>query len=202
MKLRRLALCAGAFAGALYLTTFTAACDDEEVGADGVVYQGGATDEALDALISADTKQDESKAAKFEAPTVDEVIAGDSPFTFEWLETGASASVDPLRFMPKEREHGVFERALGVVLQGTPVAHAHGDPISGPAYYLVFTNEAQDELVRVFTTNTDYRPGDDEWARLKGAEGTVSARLTWAQCETTRVTEGPWEGKALTFSIQ
>lgn len=198
---------AGAFAGAFYLFTFTTACDEEEVGPDGVVYQGGATDEALDALTAAQTKSDPSKALAFEEPTADQVVDSESPFTFVWAEAGASASISPKEFLPKRRDLSepgpdALERALGVVLAGTPAAYAHGDPISGPAYYLVFSSASEDELVRVFTTATDYSPSANEWAKLEGVEGNVTVRLTWAQFESNRVTEGPWEGAPVTFTIK
>src|SRR5262245_61859520 len=135
MMSRRLLLGAAAFTGAFYLFTFTTACDDEEVGEDGVIYQGGATDEALDALTAAQTKNDPAKALAFEEPTPDQVVDSDSPFTFTWAEAGASASISPRDFLPKAREVDPMERALGVLLKNTPVAHAHGDPISGPAYF-------------------------------------------------------------------
>jgi hypothetical protein len=213
MMSRRLLLGAAAFTGAFYLFTFTTACDDEEVGADGVIYQGGATDEALDALTAAQTKNDPAKALAFEEPTQDQVVDSDTPFTFIWAEAGASASISPRElapvrvrtedlFLPKAREVDPMERAFGVLLENTPVAHAHGDPISGAAYYLVFSSASDKNIVEVFTTNTDYAPGPDEWAKLKGVEGSVSVRLTWAQFESNRVTEGPWEGQPVSFSIK
>ncbi len=207
MMFRRLLLGAAAFTGALYLFTFTTACDDEEVGPDGVIYQGGATDEALNALTAAQTKNDPAKAVAFEEPTQDQVVDSDAPFTFIWAEAGASASISPRDFLPPHlvpgaREIDPMERALGVLLKNTPVAHAHGDPISGAAYYLVFSSASDKNIVEVFTTNTDYSPGPDEWAKLKGVEGSVSVRLTWAQFESNRVTEGPWEGAAVSFSIK
>lgn len=202
MMLRRLVLGAATFTGAFYLFTFTAACDDEEIGPDGVIYEGGATDEALDALTAAQTKNDPAKALAFEEPTEGQVVDSDSPFTFIWAEAGASASISPRDFLPKAREVDPMDRALGVLLKNTPVAHAHGDPISGAAYYLVFSSASDKNIVEVFTTSTDYSPGPDQWAKLKGVEGSVSVRLTWAQFESNRVTEGPWEGKAVSFTIR
>lgn len=208
MRLRRAIISGGAFFGAAYLLTFTA-CDEEGTTEDGIVYIGGATDEALDALLAGSAKSDSGKAVTFEAPTKDEVIPGDEPFTFIWSEAGASARLDPshldpIHFGPLERERSPLERALGVALQGTRSAHAHGDPISGVAYYLVFSSSSDDEIVRVFTTNTDYTPGQDEWGKLRGAEGKISLRLTWADFETNRVVEGggPWATPAISFTIQ
>jgi hypothetical protein len=204
MKLERLLVATGVFAGAAYLLTFTASCDEEQAAADGVVYLGGATDEALDALVAATAKSDDSKAITFEAPAKDEVIPGDDPFTFVWLEAGAQARIDPLQPRPKHREAPVLERALGVLLAGTPVAHAHGDPISGPAYYLIFSSSTEKELVKVFTTGTDYQPGGNEWNKLKGVDGTVTLRLVWADFEENRIVQdgGPWSTPPLTFTIQ
>jgi len=204
MKLERLFVATGVFAGAAYLLTFTASCEDEGAAADGVVYLGGATDEALDALVAGSPKSDSSKAVTFEAPTKDEVIPRDGAFTFVWSEAGAEARVDPLLLRPRHREAPVLERALGVLLAGTPVAHAHGDPISGPAYYLVFSSSTEKELVKVFTTGTDYQPGGNEWNKLKGVDGTIQLRLVWADFEENRIVKdgGPWETPALSFTIQ
>jgi hypothetical protein len=208
MKLRRTVLSVATFLGTAYLLTFTACDDDGEVEG-GVVYIGDATDEALDALLAGTAKSDASKAVTFEAPAKDEVISRDSPFTFVWSEAGAQAHVDPLRLQPLRlegpgRERSPFERALGVVLEGTPKAYAHGDPYSGVAYYLTFSSSSAKDLVRVFTTNTDYTPSDNDWNKLKGVEGTITLRLTWAEFETNRVVEGggPWESPAIVFTIQ
>ena len=105
---------------------------------------------------------------------------------------------------PRQRERPALERALGLALGGTRPAYAHGDPITGVAYYLVFSSSSDDGLVRVFTTNTDYTPGQDEWGRLRGVEGEITLRLTWADFETNRIAEGggPWATPALTFTIQ
>lgn len=203
MKLRRAILSAATFLGAAYLLTFTA-CDEDGVVEGGVVYIGGATDEALDALLAASPKSDAGKAVTFEAPTKDEVLPGDERYTFIWNEAGAEARIDPLLFRPKDRQHSPLERALGALFQGTPKAYAHGDPISGVAYYLTFSSSSERDLVRVFTTGTDYTIGANEWAKLRGVEGTISLRLTWAEFETNRIVEGggPWESPALTFTIK
>ncbi len=211
MKLwKRVLVGSGVFACALHVALFTASCEDAEPSADGVVYLGGATDEALDALIAATPKSDPSKAVAFEEPLKDEAIPGDTPFTFTWTEASASASLDrrwrsPGDFSPRDvAAPPALDRALGVLLSGTPVAHAHGDPISGPAYYVVFSSSTDPEIVRVFTTNTDYTPEESQWGKLRGATGAITARITWADFESNRVIEGggPFEGTPVTFTIK
>ena len=92
---------------------------------------------------------------------------------------------------------------MRTALRWVPEAHAHGEPISGRAYLLVFTSPSGETLVRAFTTQTSFTPDATAWADLKASQGGVSAVVTWADFESNRVLQGggPWQGVSRTFTV-
>jgi hypothetical protein len=203
--------------GAAALTAAFVGCADDTHDADGhdpsladVIYEGGATDEALAALTAAEVKQDAAKAAHITWPSNNEAVAPDPPIAFWWEVTQARRpkGVDPRWWREPRRAPSGAERAFALLLPPVlgPVrdAHAHGTPISGPAYFLVLSTEDDPKLVRVFTTALTYTPDADTWAKLKGAAKPITAVVTWADFDTNRVVQGggPWQGEPITITIR
>jgi hypothetical protein len=85
-----------------------------------------------------------------------------------------------------------------------PSAQAHGTPINGRAYFLVFSTAKSEGVLRVFTTRLDYTPDAAAWAKLRAAGGPITATALNAVFENNRVVvgEAPWEGEPVTFTIQ
>lgn len=156
-----------------------------------VVYEGGATDEALVALLAQSPKDDATQAAGLVAPTSGETISAATPFAFSWAVGAASF-----------REPDALERAIGLLL-GVREAHAHGTPISGRAYFLVFSTQTDTKLLRVFTTALTYTPSADAWAKLTAAGAPVTVEIVNAIFESNRVADGggPYAGTPKTFQI-
>lgn len=176
-----------------------------------VVYEGGATDEALEDLLAGSAVSDPAETASFAQPTADAVLPAAAPATFSWaIPAGGSffelprPGADPTG----ARAPGAIERAataaLGVLLSGIPEAHAHGDPVNGRAYFVVFATSADPKLLRVFTTQTTYTPDDAAWTQLKSAGAPITATLTSAVFESNRVGAdgGPFSGGSVTFTIE
>jgi hypothetical protein len=179
-----------------------------------VVFEGGATDEALEALIAAGATSDLTQGTRFLEPLAGATLDPSTPITFRWAvgQTDAKApSVEapsrvagvPRRSVADLAEPGLVERALGALL-GVRTAHAHGTPIDGRAYFLVFRTESNPRLLRVFTTRLDYTPSSEAWAKLTGeGGGTITAEITGAIFEQNRIPAdgGPWLGETTSFDF-
>lgn len=184
----RLLVAAGIFtlAPSLVSPVLTGCSDDEAThdqvaGLEDVVYEGGATDEALNALIGAPVKA--GKTVTFTAPAAGaSVKTGDAAFTLTWDALAkASASFWKSAFEPK-------------------VAHAHGAALFGNGYYLQFTRDGQ-SILSVFTANTSYTPTVSAWQKL--VTGNVSVTLTAALFDNNNVARdgGPYLSSPVAFTI-
>jgi hypothetical protein len=177
-----------------------------------VVYEGGATDEALEALLDASIVTTAATPANFTAPLNMAVVPASPAPTFTWTvaTTAARAPSDrttpPGRLFdaPRSSPEGVVERSLARWLSNVPVAYAHGTPTSGPGFLVVFSTASNDKLVRVFTTNTSYTPSADALAKLTGAGTTIHAVITSAEFDQNRIAQdgGPWKGAEITFTTK
>ncbi|MBL8744014.1 MAG: hypothetical protein JNK04_23065 [Myxococcales bacterium] len=211
---------------ALGVALFAGCSDDGSTGGGGpvdenadVIYVGGMTDEALEALLAAPLETNVDKTAAFTWPEPGAQLAPGEPFEFCWhigpVAAGPRTKSDrrlgsipretllPARF---EKTTGVEAVATGLLkslLSGVPSAHAHGTPVDGPGYFLVISTESDPKLVRVFTNVLDYTIEPADWERMKKVGGEMTAKVIWADFETNRVLNdgGPWDGTPVTFSI-
>ena len=156
-----------------------------------VIYEGGATDEALIALLAQTPKSDPAQAVGLVAPTEGETLGAATPFAFSWAVGSAS-----------RRAPGALERAIGFLFR-VREAHAHGTPISGRAYFLVCSTASNEKLLRVFTTALTYTPSADAWAKLVAAGAPIRVDIVIAIFESNRVADGggPYGGTPRTFQI-
>ena len=196
VDLDRRAFLATAGAGVLWLSgcsggSSTTGGTSTSTGGDdlsGVIYEGGATDEALEALLaSGSAPYDATNGTRFLEPAAGTAIDPATPMTFDWAvgaEMGASLG----------------ERILGTLL-GEHDAFAHGAPVSGRAYFVVFSSSSSPKLVRVFTTLLSYTPTDDVWARVASAGGPVTVKIVNAIFDENRLSEGggPFSGSDLSI---
>lgn len=145
-------------------------------GLEDVIYEGGATDEALTALLAAAPKVDAAQAAVLDTPAEGAALPGDPAPELAWHVGGGGA------------------RAL----------RPHGDPINGRAYFLAFSTPERQGVVLVFTTRLTYTPDAAAWATLRAAGGPITARLVNAVFENNRIAPegGPFVGGPVTFSIE
>jgi hypothetical protein len=169
-----------------------------------VIYEGGATDEALEALLAQTTEDDAAEGTRFLAPAEDAALDAATPASFEWaVGTTAQSAPSPTRPPASPaREEGLLERAVGVLL-GVKTAHAHGTPVNGRAYFLVLGTASSPKLVRVFTTNLSYTPAAAVWQRLVDAGEPITGSITNAIFEDNRVAQGggPFAGTELDFTV-
>lgn len=172
-----------------------------------VQYQGGATDEALEALLAATPKDEPARAPVFDFPLDGaELPSGDVPI-FKW-HAGATARANPPPRLPAfeplapTRRASPVDALLGLALAWETPALAHGTPITGPAFLLTMESDGT-RIARLFTTGTEYLPNADTWAKLKAAKQPLKLTLLGAEFETNRVAQdgGPWQGTPVTVTV-
>jgi hypothetical protein len=158
-----------------------------------VIYEPGTNDEGVLTLLGAPTVNEPSATPVVTAPLDQATLSGPVAFSYR---LGASAARDRVH----ARKHGVLwpewltlERA----------AYAHGAPMNGDAFLLVFSAANEPKLLRVFTQDRSYQPSADEWQRLAQASGVVTFAVTHAIFEQGRITEdgGPFVGSAVHFTV-
>lgn len=198
--------------------------DDSTDGAGGgnsaiadVVYQGGATDEALEALLAVTPTASATQGANFTSPTNQSSVTANPPPTFTWAVGGGTGMREqnaPDRFLddlrgrqPEKIDRRLSQAAgslLGDFLSHERSAHAHGTPTSGAAYLLVFSTTTNDKVLRIFTTQTSYTPATAEIDKLKGvANENIRVQITNAQFDENRIAQdgGPFQGTQITINL-
>lgn len=177
-----------------------------------VVYAGGATDEALEALVEATLVTDASQAATFTAPANGATVPSTPSPVFAWKVGAAPSNPAPppapttSLFTPPTRSWSdrAASSLAALLLGDVPAAYAHGTPVSGAAYFVVFSTSKDAKLLRVFTTETSYTPEAADLAKLTGAGEAIHAIVTHAEFEENRIATdgGPFKGTEITFTLQ
>lgn len=160
--------------------------DEHEPPADlpDVVYEGTASDEALEAVWPRLGEAEADDDFRLLAPEED-VPASPSP-EIRW--SGEEASLPP----------GPALERWPLPL-GPRVAAAHLPPVTGMVYLVELEGAG---TVRVFTDRTSFTPGESDWARLHGGGArTVEVRLYRAYLVQNAVTEGPFRGADGSFRV-
>ncbi|WP_437606012.1 hypothetical protein WMF20_33855 [Sorangium sp. So ce834] len=177
-----------------------------------VIFEGGATDEALDALLAVDPKDEPSQGTVFDAPEDGTSVPGDAApeLTFHvagaarWTAPGAAPALGFAGARPGAPAAGASPWAeLGALLGPVRAAQAHGMPINGRAYFLVFSTSGREGLLRVFTTKLSYTPDAAAWDKLRAAGGPITVSVLNAVFENNRIVQGggPFAGEPVTFSV-
>lgn len=173
---------------------------------DVVVYEGDANDEALAALMAVEGPKDPATYAIFDEPKEGVVLPSAPAPTFTWhLKTPSDAGTDSgaflLRPAPPQRQ-----ALLGPLLDlfgKERAAEAHGTPLSGLGYLLLFSSEKNNDLLRVFTSKTSYTPGPGAMEILQGAEGLIQVWILTGVFDNNALTSdgGPFPGPWTSFEL-
>lgn len=141
-----------------------------------VIYEGGATDEALEALLAATAVDEPAQAAVVDEPSDGAMLEAATPGTVAW-HIGAAATGAPI---PK-----------------------HGTPVNGRAYFLTFESAGGDRLARVFTADLTYAPSAEVWGRFADSGGPVTLEIVNAVFEDNLIPNdaGPFAGVPSTFTV-
>jgi hypothetical protein len=158
-----------------------------------VIYEQGTNDEGVLTLLGAPAVSESSAEPVVTEPLDQAVLSAPETFAYR---VGASAR--------RERERrGPERRALPDWLTLERSAFAHGTPMNGDAFLLVFSTPSDPKVLRVFTQARSYVPSADEWRRLVEQSGFVTLTITHAIFEQGRLTEdgGPFVGQSVRFTI-
>lgn len=191
MKLLKVSL----FSATLALYSFGAACSSTAPGLEDVVYEGGANDEALDAMLALPS-QPSSGPLVFVKPSANAQLPAATPPAFAWSDAAGTRAAAG----STERTFRAW-RARGL-LGGGP-AQAHGAALNGKAYLLTFSSSANPKALRVFTTLTTYTPTPTVWQKLSAEKGTITAKLQTATFDNNAVVTGggPFDGGSIAFTV-
>jgi hypothetical protein len=99
---------------------------------------------------------------------------------------------------------GAAARGLAeLLLSGVPTARAHGTPMSGPGFLLVFRTDKHPKLLRVFTSGTEYTPNDAAWKILTTTGELVHVDIENAEFDQNRIAQdgGPYTGSEISFTF-
>src|SRR6478609_499054 len=132
-----------------------------------VIYVGP-TDEALVRQLDVAPKADPRQAVIVDSPDLAVPVSKDSPATLQFHLASESAHVKDLRSTPAN-SRSKWQRGFHEVLQFLSperVAHAHGVPFNGTAYYLVITDKDSNQILQVFTSQTAFTPEAVDWQHL------------------------------------
>jgi hypothetical protein len=166
-----------------------------------VVYGDGTNDEGLLELLDAPVVRSTQAEPVIVEPADQSVLT--EPRRFEYL---ARASADhsaaprpPRTRVPRSPWRSFLDELW--VLERT--AHAHGNPMNGDAFFLVFSTPAQPKLLRIFTRETSHLPSLPDWKRLASGNGPITLRVTRATFEQGRLAAGggPYVSQPVHFAI-
>jgi len=189
-------------------TTSTTGGTGGAVAHDVVVYEGDANDEALAAILAVEGPNNPTTYTVFDAPTEGTVLPASPAPTFTWhLKTPekSDAGTDSGAFLLRTRPPERFA-SLGPLLDlfgPERAARAHGTPLSGLGYLILFKSEADSDLLRVFTSKTSYTPGPGAMEIFKGVKGVIQAWILTGVFDNNAITPdgGPFRGPWTSFEI-
>lgn len=172
-----------------------------------MIYVPNVTDEALDRMLAITPKTDARQAAVVDSPDLTAPVSKDSPATFQFHLLGQTAHAPGLRFAPEDSARSKWRRGFHEFLQllaPERIAHAHGEPYNGTAYYLVISDEDSKPILQVFTPETSYTPEALDWKHLVEAPQPLTLEITSAYFESNNVTAdgGPFVGGKFQFRIE
>src|SRR6478609_1643733 len=131
-----------------------------------VIYVGP-TDEALVRLLDVAPKADPRQAVIVDSPDLSAPVSKDSPATLQFHLASETARAKGRRTpanAPSKWQRGVHE--VLQFLAPERIAHAHGVPFNGTAYYLVITDKDSNQILQVFTSQTSFTPEAVDWQHL------------------------------------
>lgn len=174
---------------------------------DNVIYVGETTDEALVRMLDGTPKTDPRQAVIVASPDLTVPVPKDNPFTLQFHLASEASRAPGLHLTPANHAPSVWQRGFHDFLQLlTPVrvAHAHGAPFNGTAYYLVITDKDAKQILQVFTPETSFTPEAVDWQHLVDAPQPLTLEITSAYFEDNSVTAdgGPFVGGKFQFRVE
>lgn len=172
-----------------------------------VLYVGAATDEALERMLAVAAKDVSTERLVIDTPAPDAVVAEGAPIVFSF-HRAASARRAPSENRGTDTKMTLRTRSpprsVLAWLSPVAVAHAHGTPFNGIAYYLVVSDASLRPQLRVFTDRTIHTLNGPGSTALRAAEQPLVLTLTSATFEENEVVSGggPFLAGSLNFRAE
>jgi hypothetical protein len=175
-----------------------------------VIYVGGVTDEALRRLLDVTPKNDPRQAVSVDSPDLNAPVPSGSAATFQFHLASAAMRAPGLRGAPGAavgHSPSKWQRSFHELLQllaPERIAHAHGAPYNGTAYYLVISDADAKQRLQVFTTDTSFTPEAVDWQNLVQAPQPLKLEIISAFFEENDIPAdgGPYLGGTFSFQIE
>lgn len=151
----------------------------------------------LEQMLGVAPVADATRGATFDFPAEGALVPVAPPAAFAWHTGGATG------ILRGARSPNALASAL-MLVGPERSAFAHGKPVNGNGFFLVFSTADNDKVLRVFTTSTSYTPDDAAWQKLVGAGAPVTATILTAVFENNFLVSdgGPFSGTPVTFTIE
>lgn len=177
--------------------------EEENPALSDVVYVGGTTDEALEVMLDATAKDVAAQHVTFVSPEASATLSKDTPVAIEFQAASAKNERPRAPSFPSSARRSFFSE-LREFLTPIGVAHAHGAPFNGTAYFLVFEDAYHSARLRVFTNQVSYTATASEWGELASGQQPIRVNVTSATFEENAVLAdgGPFTAGTLEFSVR
>lgn len=182
--------------------------------ADAVVYEGDANDEAYAAITAKDGPMNPATYAVFDAPSEGVTLPTSPAPTFTWhlhvpsvdTDAGSDAGSDAGAFLLHPGAPSQRRASLSPLLDlfgKERSARAHGAPLSGFGYLLLFNTDKDSDLLRVFTSKTSYTPGPGAMEIFSKVEGVIQVWILAGAFDNDVLTPdgGPFRGPWTSFEL-
>lgn len=178
----------------------------------GVVYQGKVTDEALLRLLDRAPQPESQVHVSVCSLEAGASLTQEAPIEFSSAmsscalgsnsaakgRSGAAAGTARVQFSGEP----VLSMLLGA-LAPIRVAHAHGSPFNGTAYYLRVLDAEGLVSMQAFTDATAYTPNQAQWTRMSESTGPLRLEIFWAEFDNNEVAgNGPFEARPVSFQLE
>jgi len=172
-----------------------------------VVYQGKVTDEALLRLLDHESQPEAQAQVSVCSVAAGAIVTPETPIEFSLSTSGCALApaASPNTYAGNARQ-ATDEPVLSVLLGALApigVAHAHGAPFNGTAYYLRVVDAGGVVSMRAFTDATTYTPNQAQWARMIESTAPLQLEIVWAEFDNNEVAgSGPFEAQPVSFQLQ
>lgn len=173
-----------------------------------VVYQGKVTDEALMRLLDQEPGPEAEPQVSVCSVAAGMSVTQETPIEFSFSTSGCALApvASPNRYAWNASAKPAGEPVLSLLLSALApigVAHAHGAPFNGTAYYLRVLDAAGVVSMQAFTDATTYTPNQAQWARMVESTGPLRLEIVWAEFDNNEVAgNGPFEAQPVSFQLQ
>lgn len=167
-----------------------------------VTFEGGATRDALDALLEDQAQSDNDRASWMTLPSDGTELSLSTPGKFSW-RVGPPA--------PEGKKLGP-QLIAGMNVEALPelrellgprlMTRQASTKLSGAGYLLLIADAEGFDIHRVFTTALEHTPSAQDWAKIADHEPPFEACVVSGTFEDDVIVDGPWDGPWIAFTIK